>query len=146
MTGAGRLRRAEELVARLRAEGRDLDPGRRAKLDRLRASARAEEGSSAPVSTKTTSLPTGDVLEDAGTVRIFSRLLNSELWVVEDEQAAADLHREGVTLPVILADEAKILADMTEADARALLEMLAKIQRTFPSSRLRKIIRGPLDA
>jgi hypothetical protein len=36
VTAAERLQRAEELVSRLRAEGRDLEPDRRAKLESLR--------------------------------------------------------------------------------------------------------------
>jgi hypothetical protein len=85
-------------------------------------------------------------LEDAAAARIFSRVLGVEIWIAADERAAADLHREGVTLPVILVDEAKILAGMADADAWALLELLARIQTKLPGSRLRGVIRGPLDA
>ena len=42
MTATERLQRAEELVARLHAEGRDLNPERKGKLERLRLLAAVE--------------------------------------------------------------------------------------------------------
>lgn len=79
-------------------------------------------------------------------VRIFSKVLGAELWIAPDEQAAAELQREGVTLPVLLPAEAMILGRMAESDARALLAALAKIQRVIPGSRLRSVEGSGADA
>jgi hypothetical protein len=54
-----------------------------------------------------------------GSTRIYSRLLNAEVWIAPDEEAAAELQREGVTLPV--------------------LATLARMQRVMPGSRLRSV-------
>jgi hypothetical protein len=123
------VRDVDLVPADLRHRLRDL---RREVLALLRDEAGADE-------------PPAEIPADAS-VRIYSKVLDCELWIAADEKAAADLHREGVTLPVILADEAKILADMAEADARGLLELLARIQRTLPDSRVRSVIRAPHDA
>jgi hypothetical protein len=72
-------------------------------------------------------------------VRIFSRVLGAELWIAASERAAEELHREGMTLPVLLPEEAQILAGMAQADARELLATLGKIQRAIPGARLRNV-------
>ena len=74
--------------------------------------------------------------------QIYSRILDAEVWIAATEEAAAELHREGVTLPVLLPSEAEVLAGMAEADAQALLSVLAKIQRANPRSRLRSLEGG----
>lgn len=78
--------------------------------------------------------------------RIYSKFLDVELWIASDEEMAADLCREGVDLPILLPEEAEILAGMAEADARSLLGALAKIQRALPGARLRNAVRRGCDA
>lgn len=73
-------------------------------------------------------------------VRIYSRLLDAEAWIVFDDEAAAALRRDGVNCLVIFAEEAEVLAGMANADARALLDALAKVQRTMPGARLRRVL------
>lgn len=72
-------------------------------------------------------------------VRIYSRLLDAEAWIVFDDDAAAALRQGGVTCPVIFPEEAEILAGMAESDAHALLGALAKVQRAMPGARLRRV-------
>ena len=76
----------------------------------------------------------------AEAVRIHSRILDAEFWIAADEATAAELHREGVLLPVLLPDEAEILAGMAKADARTVLESLEKIQHVTPGARLRGFV------
>jgi hypothetical protein len=78
----------------------------------------------------------------AEAVRIFSKVLGTELWVATDETVAAGLRRDGVTLPVLLPDEAMILARMAEKDAREIFAVLVRVQRVMPGSRLREGDRG----
>lgn len=70
-------------------------------------------------------------------VRIYSRVLGAELWVAATEEAAAELHRDGVTLPILTADEAQILGRMAASDARELFAALTMIQAVMPGARLR---------
>jgi hypothetical protein len=82
----------------------------------------------------------------AKAVRVYSRVLDAELWLAADEDAAAELNGEPVMLPVLLPAEAEILAGVAQGDARALLEALAKIQRVMPAARLRGVVSGTYDA
>lgn len=85
-------------------------------------------------------------LTDDDCVRIYSRLLDAELWIVADEEAAEELRREGVTLPILLPDEAMILGKMAQADAGEVFGALARIQCVMPGSRLRSVERIGSDA
>lgn len=76
---------------------------------------------------------------DARAARIWSRVLDAELWIAADEEAADELQREGVTLPVLLPSEAMILGRMAAADAREVFATLARVQRVMPGSRLRSV-------
>jgi hypothetical protein len=71
--------------------------------------------------------------------RIYSRVLGAELWIAPDEEAADELRRDGVTLPVLLPSEAMVLGGMAEADAGELFAALARVQRVMPGSRLRSV-------
>lgn len=73
----------------------------------------------------------------AEAVRIYSRVLDCELWIAPDEEAAEQLRRDGETLPILLPSEAMILGRMAEADARDLFAVLAKVQAIMPGARLR---------
>jgi hypothetical protein len=80
-----------------------------------------------------------DELRDTAAVRIYSHILDAALWIATDETAAAELHREGVQLPVLLPDEALILGRMAESTARDVFAALARVQRVMPGSRLRSV-------
>lgn len=80
-------------------------------------------------------------------VRIYSRLLDSELWLAADEPTARELEATlagaGAALPVVTFEEADRLGAMAEADARTVFRAL----RAFPGSRLRHVgPEGALDA
>jgi hypothetical protein len=75
----------------------------------------------------------------AEAVRRYSRVLDTELWIAATEEAAAELRREGVTLPILLADEAMILGRMLKIDAREVFTVRARIQQAVPGARLRSV-------
>ena len=68
----------------------------------------------------------------------YSKVLGAEVWIVTTEEAAEELRRDGVVLPILLADEAMILGRMFKIDARA-FAVLARIQQTMPGARLRSV-------
>lgn len=85
--------------------------------------------------------------QQEASVRIFSRVLGAECWIAPDEATADELRRAGVTLPILLPDEAMVLGKMAESDARELFATLVKIQRTMPGARLLSSgPEAPLDA
>jgi hypothetical protein len=65
-----------------------------------------------------------DRAHGADAVRIYARLLDTELWIAPDEQTATDLERElraeGDYRIVLTPGEAEIIAGMAETDAREL--------------------------
>jgi TubC N-terminal docking domain len=77
-------------------------------------------------------------------VRIYSKVLDAELWIAPDEEAARrleeELRTEGSSLAVVTAAEALVLGKMAEADAREVFRALAKIQHVMPGARLREVI------
>lgn len=117
------IRDADDVVAAIEPDS----PGYGEALDRLR---QAMEGAGRAWKQRTRS----------ESVKIHSRVLATELWIAASEEAAQELHRDGVTLPILLPEEAEVLAGMAEADARALFATLAKIQRVMPGARLRKVL------
>lgn len=83
-------------------------------------------------------------------VRIFSRVLGVECWIVETDADAGRLETElkakGDARVVLTADEAMILGKMAENDARELFAALGTVQRVMPGSRLRSVERSGADA
>lgn len=77
--------------------------------------------------------------------RLYSRLLDSEFWIVETEADAApleaDLAREGDRRPVLTALELCHLADAARADSAAAAHALLEIKRALLGVRLRHV--GP---
>lgn len=76
--------------------------------------------------------------------RVYVPSRGRELWIAsDDEEAAEELRRDGVELPVLLPSSPprrRSLGTMANSDARAPFEALAKIQRVFRGSRLRKFL------
>jgi hypothetical protein len=69
----------------------------------------------------------------------WDRLKGTRLrWIAPNEEVAAELRRDGETLPILLPDEAVVLGRMADADARQSFAALATVQRVMPGSRLRR--------
>ncbi len=66
--------------------------------------------------------------EQGWAIRLFSRILDQEIWLVEDDAEAFvdQLRWEGDARPVFTVAEVLILENMLEADAREILRALAK--------------------
>src|SRR5262245_26025502 len=88
--------------------------------------------------------------ERVQSARVYSRVLDSELWIAADEETARSLEAEirvsGSSLAVLTADEAVVLGNMAASDAKQVLSIVAKIQRSNPAgARLRHVTASPFD-
>ncbi len=70
--------------------------------------------------------------ERGAAVRIYSRHLDAEVWIVADDEARLEL--TGEQIPVITAAEAMRLGRMHEAEARALITAATAALRTLGGS------------
>ena len=77
----------------------------------------------------------GDVLEarqDWIAVRLYSKLLDRDLWLCRDQRAADELSAEFPRVPVLTFDEVPLLAGKTKEQLRAMLDVKAE----FPDAGL----------
>jgi hypothetical protein len=85
--------------------------------------------------------PTGTLFADRKreAVRVFSRVLDAEIWLVADEDReafAAEIVAEGDTRPIVTTSEAMILGRMLETDAREIFAIVARVAAIMPGARL----------
>lgn len=80
---------------------------------------------------------------DVDVFLVSSRVLGEDVWLAPHEVRAERLERElraeGDRRLVFTVDELLPLADMLEADRRALLAALARIKRTMPGAILERV-------
>jgi hypothetical protein len=66
--------------------------------------------------------------EEPEALRLYSRVLGEEVWLVLNDDIAKGLHKEGSSLPVFTLDEVIALNAMLAEDRRTILHALAQLK------------------
>jgi len=72
-------------------------------------------------------------------VRVYSKVLEREVWIAPDEIAVNQLIEQKEIVPILRTEEAMMLGGLPQNIARELMDELVKVQAVFPGSRLRKV-------
>ena len=69
--------------------------------------------------------------------KVYSEILQSNLWIVETDQDMHSLRSQGITEAIYTADEIKELRKLSKEDLRE----IHKVKETFPESTIEEITR-----